>query len=437
MATTVGMNGVAITRRTGADKAYRTYEVHQRRRVGDARAPVHPRALINEAFLRDPYPTLALLREHTPCHRDWVGNAYWVTRYDDVTSVFVDDASFASRPKRAAYGVELLARDFGAELAVQRHIERVFDTQATPIAARLADTIASRGEADLALGFAASLSLELIASTWGIPRDDAARFAERHWRLQRGVTGNGVLEQAGRDAYRELVDYFTGLAAARRRVPGDDLVSVIVALDPDATAHDLVATLLESDHETLHGALANLWWLLLTHPDELERVRAGSAGARLMKLAYLEALRHSTPVLAARRFARHEVERFGLLIPEGALVVCAAAAANRDPRVFAEPDRFIVGRRDLTQREPRGQYRADGLASGIAFGLGVPTKHPAVPEDRPRSRYAIVRDAAVRASTALCASLPRLALAPDATVGLRSLAVGEMHTCWHLPVVTR
>ena len=92
-----------------------------------------------------------------------------------------------------------------------------------------------------------------------------------------------------------------------------------------------MATLLEADHETLHGALANLWFLLLTHPDQLD---AATADALSLKIAYLETLRHSPPVLIARRFARHEVERFGKLLPEGALLMCSAGAANRDPRIF-------------------------------------------------------------------------------------------------------
>jgi hypothetical protein len=148
-------------------------------------------------------------------------------------------------------------------------------------------------------------------------------------------------------------------------------------------------------------------------------------------------VRHSTPVLTAKRFARHEVERFGQVFPEGALVVCAAAAGNRDPRVFHDPDAFIVGRKDLTQREPRGMYRADGLASGITFALGPPSKHPAVPEDRPRSLYAITRDAAVVASKLLLEALDDLKLEPGATPCLQSLGIGEMHTCWRLPVTFR
>jgi pulcherriminic acid synthase len=170
---------------------------------------------------------------------------------------------------------------------------------------------------------------------------------------------------------------------------------------------------------------------LLTNPEQLGLVRDDR---RLVKFAWLEALRHSPPVLSAVRYARHEVERFGRLIPEGGLVMCSGAAANRDPRVFAEPDRFLVERKDLCQREPRGQYRADGLPSGIAFGLGKPSVHPAIPKDRPRSLYALTRDVAVAASDAVLDAHPDIALTSGVEPTLRSLRLGEMHTCWSLPI---
>ena len=229
--------------------------------------------------------------------------------------------------------------------------------------------------------------------------------------------------------------YVEPLLDRRRTEPGDDLISAIAGLDlgnQPATAVDVVATVLEADHETLHGGLANLWCLLLTHPEQFEVVRSDP---RQMKFAWLETLRHSPPVHSAQRFARHEVERFGRLLPDGALLELSAAAANRDPRVFAEPDTFVVGRKDLCQREPRGQYRADGLPSGIAFGLGPPSVHPAVPKERPRSIYAITRDVAVTASTMLLDAFPNIRLPDGAAPTIRSLRLGEMRTCWHLPVI--
>lgn len=440
-ATTVGLNGVAITRhRTRAD-AHRSYEIHQRRRVGESTAKLRPSALISTDFLSDPYPTLATLRENYPCYRDWLGNAYWITRYDDATSIFVDDANYETRPKRWLYGLDRVGRNLGGELALLQLHERVMDGQAGAVAAELVAGFAARGRADLAVEFAARLPLELLVRLWGIPDADRAAFVERYWRMQRGAVGLAASELAGRSAFAELADYLRRLLAERRERPADDLISVAAGLDlaaGPATAEDLAATLLETDHETLHGALANLWFLLMTHPEQFARVRdPREREARMLKLAYLEAVRHSTPVLTAKRFARHEVERFGQVLPAGALVVCAAAAGNRDPRVFHDPDEFIVGRKDLTQREPRGMYRADGLASGISFALGPPSKHPAVPEDRPRSPYAITRDAAVAASKALLEALDELALEPGAAPCLQSLGIGEMHTCWRLPVVFR
>lgn len=439
--TTVGLNGVPITRQRPGEKVYRSYEIHQRRRVGESTAKLRPNAMISPEFLRDPYPTFAILRENYPCYRDWVGNAYWITRYDDVTSIFVDDANYETRPKRWFLGVEGAGRDLGGESPVLWHVQRVLDAHTRDLAEQLVGELAPRGSADLAREFAARLPLELLARAWSIPEPARGAFAERLFRMQRGVHGSGETELAGRAAFRELAELLRPLLAERRAKPGDDLVSLIAGLElaeGPATAEDLAVTLLEADHETLHGALANLWFLLLTQPEQLARVRENRRPeARMLKLAYLETLRHSAPVLLAKRFAKREVERFGQVFPEGALVVCAAAAGNRDPRVFHDPDAFLVGRKDLTQREPRGMYRADGLASGIAFGLGPPSKQPAIPEDRPRSRYAIVRDAAVAASGVLLDRLEDLRLAPGAAPELRARGLGEMHTCWALPVVFR
>lgn len=423
-----------------SDEGLRTYEVHQRMRLDESTALVKPRHLSSQQFLDDPYPILAVLRENYPCYRDWPGNAYWLTRYDDVTSVFVDDANFESRPKRWWYARMDWGRDAGAELAVLRCRAERLDACAEKIAERLVEQLRERvvreGRVDLATEFAARLPIELLAHVLDLPDHEVNTFAERYWRMQRGVGFEPGAEHGGRVAMDDLRAYFEPLLAARRKQPGQDLVSIfgslIFADGSSASAADLVVTLLEDDHETLHGALANLWFRLLTDPTQLGAVEADG---RLLKAAYLETLRHSPPVLSAKRFARHEVERFGRLLPEGAMVVCSAAAANRDPRVFGDPETFTIVRNDLCQREPRGHYRADGLPSGIAFGVGPPSKYPAVPEDRPRSRYAITRDIAVGASRALLGSRLGLRLAPDTPPRLRSLRLGEMHTCWSLPVV--
>jgi pulcherriminic acid synthase len=307
---------------------------------------------------------------------------------------------------------------------IDAHVERIVE--------RVIDDLA--GEPDLATGFAARLPLELWGAVLDLPSGDLPEFSARYWRMQRAGGWDPRAQRDGNAAATELARYLEPLLAERRADPGDDLISAAVGLELDGgpiEAADIVATVWEADHETLHGGLANMWYQLLTNPDQLETVRDDR---RLVKFAWLETLRHSPPVHSAARFTRHEVERFGRLLPAGALLHCSAAAANRDPRVFADPDAFIVERTDLCQREPRGQYRADGLPSGIAFGLGRPSVHPAVPKDRPRSAYALVRDVAVTASRMLLDARPDIRLAPGAAPVMRSLRLGEMYTCWHLPI---
>lgn len=425
-----GRNGVAV--RSGAHRqdGYRTYEVYQRQRIGESTEKIKPGSLSSDAYRADPYPLLEILRENYPCYRDWQANAYWLTRYDDVTSVFTDQANFEQRPKVWYYGLDRPGRNLSDELPVLVAEANCYDLRLEAIASNLIACIGHDGRADLVRDFTARLPLALLVALVNVPQDQIDEFCTLYWRAQRGVSWQPELQQAGRAALDGLAVLLETLLAERE--PGDeDLLSACLQVDPDVSAWDVTITLLERDHETLHGALSNLWYLLLTHPDTLAAI---GNEARLMKQAYLEALRHSPPVLSAQVFARHEVERFGRLLPEGALMILSAAAANRDPRVFANPDRFIAGRVDLTQREPRGQYRADGLASGISFGSGRPSRHPAVPEDRPRSRFALNRDVAVGASMLLVEAFEALALAPEAEPRLSALSLGEMHTCWSLPV---
>lgn len=414
---------------------YRTYEVYQRERVGESTDQLKPRELIGDEMLADPFRLLTILREHDPCYRDWIGNQFWITRYDDVTSVFADEANFESRSKRWFSGQPTFGRDLGSELAVLWAQANRIDAQVEEIVERMLHDLGD--EPDLAGGLAARLPLELWGAVLDLPRNDLAEFAALYWQMQRGAGWNESDRGAGHAATLELTRLIEPLVDQRRSDPGDDLISAAVGIEREGGeigAADIVATIFEADHETLHGGLANLWFQLLTQPVQLDIVRNEP---RLIKQAWHEALRHSPPVHEAKRFARHEVERFGQLLPDGALLTCSAAAANRDPRVFSDPTAFLVRRSDLCQREPRGQYRADGLPSGIAFGLGRPSVHPAVPKERPRSRYALIRDVAVTASRMLLEAAPEISLARDAEPTLRSLRLGEMHTCWELNVSLR
>jgi pulcherriminic acid synthase len=430
----VGKNGVQVKRKVSlAGHGYRTYEIYQRQRVGESTAKLNPGQLTNAEFVNNPYPALNLLRDNYPCYRDWRTNAFWVSRYDDVTSIFVDDANFESRPKRWFYGVPHYGRDLRQQLSVLTAQAQAYQSHVPQIMQDIINRAMPSGNINLATEFTAHLPIELLARSLQLPVQDYAFFARAYWQLQQGYQWEPQAQSNGMNAMKTLTEYFRPLLSQRRKNPSNDLISAITEAeleDGPATAEDLVITLLEGDHETLQGGLANMWYLLLNHPEQLQMLQATP---RLIKQAWFESLRHSPAVLAAKRFTRHEVERFGQLLPEGAMIICSAAAANRDPAIFTDPEQFLVGRKDLCQREPRGMYRADGLPAGITLGLGKPSKYPAIPEDRPISLYALTRNAVVEVSNMILEQLTNLRLTNTADPRLRSLRLGDMRTCWDLP----
>ena len=412
---------------------YRTYEVYQRERVGETTNLIKPRELISDQYLQDPYPLVELLRENYPCYRDWLGNRFWLTRYDDVTSVFTDERNYETRPKTWFYNLENYGENLWNEVSVQKAFESSVDDHVETITGDILFDWDS-GHYDLAIEFCAKIPLQLWGAILNISEEQLSQFIPSFLKMQRGVGWDPLRKQNGLDALKNLETLLNPIFLDRRKEPGTDFISAIAQCslaERETQVSDLVVTILELDHETLHGGLANLWFNLLKHPNELGKIREDE---RMLKFAWLETLRCTPPVISAKRFARTEIERFGRLLPKGALMMCSAAGANRDPRQFSAPEEFIVGRKDLCQREPRGQYRADGLPSGIAFGLGQPSIYPAVPKERPRSLYAIVRDSAVTASSLLLQEKPNIKLVDESNPRLRSLLLNEMHTCWELEV---
>ena len=409
------------------EDSWRSYEVYQRMRVRDATTLIKPRQLSSDAYLTDPFSLVATLRENYPCYRDWPGNAFWVTRYDDVTSVFTDAANFTSR---SAGGV-IPGNDLHCETAISACIAQRGDAVIEPVVQRIIDKLNSGlndgRRVDVASEFCARLPFEMLALTLGVsPHEELAGI---YLTLRNGSGWEPRSLARASQGRAALVTFIDAHMFAGDFEPGSLLD---IARDFGATGVDVAATVWAMDHQTLHGSLANCLALLFSHPTQLEEVRLHR---RLVKAAWLEALRHSPPIISIDMFARHEIERFGRLLPEGALVRLSSAAANRDPRVFDEPDTFRVGRRDLTLREARGQFRADGLPSAVSFGTGTPSKYPALPDDRPRSVFARTRDHAVIAIDSLLTAFPKLHLADGAIASSRSLRLGGLYTCWSLPIV--
>ena len=335
-------------------------------------------------FLSDPYPLYAMLRAAQPVLRiplpgTETGGCV-VTRYQDVQQVVRDGrfsvdrrrSEFMQRNRDAlppALAQALLGEQGGLRSMLiidppdhtrvrglvnkaftPRHVARLRE-HIQAICDELLDAVDGSGRMDVMADLATQLPAIVIAELLGVPAEDRLRF--KAWSNDLvSLLGNpdptGAMERFER-GLDGLLSYLRGIIAERRRAPRDDLISGMIAAQEarDAlTDAELLATsnlLLVAGHETTTNLIGNGLLALLRHPDQLARLRAEPD---LVPTAVEEMLRWDSPVQATVRVATDAVTLDGQTIPAGALVVAMIGAANRDPAVFADAERFDVGRTD-------------------------------------------------------------------------------------------
>jgi cytochrome P450 len=333
--------------------------------------------LYGAEFRADPQRTFTQMRERDPVLRqpglDGEAQIWFVTRYDDVAAVLLDNERFVRDPRLALTEEELAAQELPAPLqAIDNHmlnrdgddhrrLRRLVTKAFTPrmveqlrpriqeIADELIDAVEARGSMDLSAEYAFPLPITVIAELLGVPSADQDRFKDWSDAIITPVVGPEAMEhffgQMG-----EFVEYLTDLFAARRADPQDDLVSALLAArdQEDALTEEevfgTVVLLIVAGHETTVGLIGNAVVNLLSHPDQLELVRAD---ASLLPAAIEEALRYEGPVeRALNRWAATDVELGGQTIRRGELVIVILGAADRDPDRFDDADRLDVQRED-------------------------------------------------------------------------------------------
>src|SRR3712207_3222732 len=213
------------------------------------------------------------------------------------------------------------------------------------------------------------LPVAVIAELLGVP--DTDRPLLRPWSnaivkmYEYGRTA--AVEDAAERAADQFVTYLRGLAAERRRAPGEDLLSHLVGVrDSDGdrlTEDELVTTcvlLLNAGHEATVNVSGNGLLALLEHPSELRRLRTDPG---LLPTAVEELMRYDSPLQLFERTATTDVEIGGVTVEEGQKVAALLGAANRDPAVFDQPDALEVARAD----NPHVTFGA-----GVHFCIGAP-----------------------------------------------------------------
>ena len=253
----------------------------------------------------------------------------------------------------------LLATEPPDHTRYRRLVTRVFTVRAVErmrgrteqIAQQLLDRLDPSAPVDLIGSYCAQLPLTVITEILGVPPGQRNRVLELGtraapsldfalgWRQFRAVT----------DGLRGFDQWLDHHIEQLRRAPGEDLLSQLIeARDEDGTLNDreLKATaglVLAAGFETTVNLLGNAIALLDRHPGQRDRLRADGA---LWPNAGDEALRLDPPVLMTGRVAVRPTSVAGRELPAGALVVTLLGGANRDPRVFADPDRYDVARQN-------------------------------------------------------------------------------------------
>ena len=274
------------------------------------------------------------------------------------------------------------------------------------IADELLDAVSSKGEMDLSAAYAFPLPITVIAELLGVPTEDQDRFREWSDAVITPAISQEELERFF-EQMGEFVAYLTDLFAARRAEPRDDLISALLAArdDDDALTENevfgTVVLLIVAGHETTVGLIGNAVLNLLSHPAELERVRADPS---LLPAAIEEALRYEGPVeRTLYRWASTDVELGGQTIRKGEGVIAIVNAADRDHNRFPDADRFDVTRDDK---------RHLAFGRGSHFCLGAPLA---------RLEAEIALETLFRRLPGLRLAVPREELAWRPTPGFRRL----------------
>jgi len=234
------------------------------------------------------------------------------------------------------------------------------------IAGGLLDELAAAGPGatvDLIEGYAYPLPFGVIGELLGIPAADRPRL---HAWFQVLLTGwAGDPPAAAVEASDGIVTYLRELVEAKRRQPGEDLVSVLVAVDDDMlTTQELLSTLFQlvvAGHDTTASLIGNGVVALLDCPPQLQALLADPGR---MPAAIDELIRFTAPVPHATfRVTTEPVIVGGVEIPAREQVLVCLGSANRDPGRFPAPHAFDIGRGDGTNL---------GLGHGIHYCLGAP-----------------------------------------------------------------
>jgi cytochrome P450 len=339
--------------------------------------------------IADPYAYYGRLRDEDPVH--W-NDAYalWVlTRHDDVTwmtrhNELFSSAVFKNDPKPAYpaidesdLGLYEYVRNYQADQFIQHdrpeHLDmrKIVHGYFTPKAMEawrpfvvnavkeLLDAAEEKGSMDVMRDLATPLPVLVIAQMMGVPAEDrpyVRQLAEKLLYIGRGEYDRMPILT---DGMKGMVEYVSPLVDERIVRPGDDFISVLASGEKKGvfTRHQVLVNtslLLLAGHETTINLICNGTLAFIQHPDQWALYKEDPVGRA--KWATEECLRYDAPVKSIQRLASQDIEVRGKVMEKNDRIRWFISSANRDPNVFADPEKF-----DIT-RQPNPH---------VAFGNGV------------------------------------------------------------------
>ena len=339
--------------------------------------------------IADPYAYYGRLRDEDPVHWNDTYALWVITRHDDVTwmtrhNELFSSAVFRNDPKPAYpaidesdLGLYEYVRNYQADQFIQHdrpeHLDmrKIVHGYFTPKAMEswrpfvvnavkeLLDAAEEKGSMDVMRDLATPLPVLVIAQMMGVPAEDrpyVRQLAEKLLYIGRGEYDRMPILT---DGMKGMVEYVSPLVDERIVRPGDDFISVLASGEKKGvfTRHQVLVNtslLLLAGHETTINLICNGTLAFIQHPDQWALYKEDPVGRA--KWATEECLRYDAPVKSIQRLASQDIEVRGKVMEKNDRIRWFISSANRDPNVFADPERF-----DIT-RQPNPH---------VAFGNGV------------------------------------------------------------------
>jgi cytochrome P450 len=334
----------------------------------------------------DPYPTYARLREEAPVYRNDEIDFWALSRHADVTNAFRDSTLYSSANgvslepmatgPNAWRSMSFLAMDPPRHGLIRSIISRGFTvrriTDMEPHILELTrqhlEPALDQGTFDFVTDFAGKLPMDVLSEMIGFPPADRAEVRRLADLLVHREEGVFDVPQAGIEAALTLAKYFADMIAERRKRRSDDLTSALLDAElegeklNDADIISFLFLIVVAGNETTAKLLANAWYCAWRNPDE--RAKPFADPGRIESWID-ETLRFDGSSQMLARTVTKPVELHGVRIPAGGRALLLIGAANRDPRVFPEPDRYDL-ERDTSEMVSFGVARHFCLGAPLA-----------------------------------------------------------------------